>query len=138
MKWAAIDLSFIGVVAFMGACVLVSCLPSPARIETAHAVLNALTEVVDPSYEAARIGCKAADDAAIALARADAITLAELDTRVAKSREACDKVFHTYEEIIRLQQTARATLDAADGDEQALSEAEALIRKMRELWGKRP
>lgn len=107
-----------------------------ARIEAAHSALNMLTDAVDPAYEAARVGCKAADDAAITLTRADLLTIEQLDSRVRESRAKCDKTFGVFEKVRELQAAARAALDRAAGDEGALSQAEAAIRDIRALWRK--
>jgi hypothetical protein len=110
-----------------------------ARIQTAQVALNVMTEIVDPAYEATRVGCDAAEVGAVALADAKKITVNELQGRIQENRARCDRVISIYEQMIVLQKTARELLQAAgDGDEQALNQAEAQLAQIRALWNQKP
>lgn len=119
---------------------LVSCVScAQARIQEANIALNTMTDIVDPAYEATRIGCDAAEVGAVALADAKKISVDELVGRIAENRARCNRVMSIYERMIQLQKTARAQLDAAGkGDTQALNDAEVKLAEIRALWNVKP
>jgi len=117
-----------------------ACAPTAsARFNSAQTALNVLTDVVDPAYEATRVGCDAAEVAAVALAELNEISYAELDIRIRENRDRCNKVITIYEAMIDLQRAAREALEMARaGDEQALNQAEETIRAIRRVWQEKP
>lgn len=110
-----------------------------ARINQAQTALNVMTDIVDPAYEATRVGCDAAEVGAVALADARKITVDELQGRIQENRARCNRVITIYEQMIELQKAAREALQLAEaGDEQALNQAEEKLAAIRTLWNEKP
>jgi predicted RNA-binding protein with PIN domain len=119
---------------------MLSCTPSSsARINVTQTALNVLTDVVDPAYAATRVGCDAAEQAALTLQGAGQISIAELDARIRDSRARCDRAIAVYEQMVELQTEARKALERAQhGDQPALEQAELLLEDIRHLWRENP
>jgi exonuclease VII small subunit len=110
-----------------------------ARVAQAQTALNVMTDIVDPAYEATRVGCDAAEVGAVALADAHKINIDELRGRIQETRARCDRVITIYERMIELQKAAREALKLAEtGDDQALAQAEQQLNEIRALWNEKP
>lgn len=77
-----------------------------------HRGLNTATDYVDPTYEAAVIECDAQEEDVIARHSPDERAAAA--EALAIVRERCDVVFASFEELRTMQDTLRATADAAE------------------------
>lgn len=109
-----------------------------ARVQAAETALNVLTDIVDPAYEATRVGCDAAERAALILAEDQKIDVDELTSRIQENRQRCDKVISIYEQMITLQRNARELLRVSSDNEQALNQVEADLAQIRQLWREKP
>lgn len=124
---------------WLGLGVFCCTMTASARVAQAQTALNVMTDIVDPAYEATRVGCDAAEVGAVALADARKITIDELQGRIQDTRARCDRVITLYERMIELQKTAREALKLAEaGDEQALNQAETKLAEIRALWNEKP
>lgn len=100
-----------------------------AQQREAHEVLNAITDVADPTYQMAVDACDAARDAIIAR---EGTTYEDDRAAMDRVHEICDPMVLGFEALRASQVTARVAIDSGDlGATAATAVAEAL-----ELWNR--
>lgn len=91
--------------------VALSACASSRHIETAHEVLNVITDVAQPSYDVTAGFCTQAQ---WAITRDRDRTVQQKKAAVAKLRTECHRIYAIFEQIIDKQKKARALLNAAE------------------------
>lgn len=101
------------------------------RAEGMHAVLNTVTDVVDPLSATTVIACDAAE--AVVVVRRGT-TQAEDEAAMAEIRGHCDRVHAAFEAVRQAQLAARAAVDLAraEGTDEAIERAMKAIGAMHE------
>lgn len=84
---------------------------SGQHIETAHEVLNVITDVAQPSYEVLAGFCTQAQ---WAITRDASRSVSTKKAAVAKVRTGCHRVYDLFEAVIVKQSEAREVLDVAE------------------------
>lgn len=102
---------------------------SDQRAEGAHAVLDTVTDVVDPLYQAAALGCDATEGVIVARES----TREDDDRDLAEVREVCDRIFAAFEAVRQAQLAARAAIEAAREDAESTEAQEAAVQAVSAL-----
>lgn len=120
----------VAILAFIALAALPACgTLSDQRAEGAHAVLDTVTDIVDPLYQAAALGCDATEGVIVARES----TREEDDRDLAQVREACDRVFAAFEAVREAQLAARAAVEAARESAESTEAQEAAVRAVSAL-----
>lgn len=92
-----------------GACVALASTAGCGGAAEQHRTLNTISDVVDPSYDAALSACDAAEDFIV---RRQPSTIEADRADIARIREACDRVFGAFELVRLAHRSARAAVDS--------------------------
>jgi hypothetical protein len=113
---------------------------SQARAEGMHEVLNVVTDVADPLYEASVSTCDATEGYVVRAAESHA----DGEAGLAEVRAICDRIFAAFEALRRAQLGARSAVDAALEDPSlserfvsavtAVQELQRAAQAAKEVW----
>lgn len=110
------------------------------RAEDIDRVLNIITDVVDPLYEASVLGCDATEGLVIEQAE----TREEAEAELGEVRGVCDRIFAGFETVRNSQRLARAAVvalreDESDGEKlgavlEAVDALQDAAREAQRIW----
>lgn len=112
---------------------------SESKAADMHQGLNMITDVVDPLYEAAVIGCDSTEKVIVLRTS----TREEDERDLAEVRNVCDRTFHAFEAIRQAQVVARAAVSTARAQStqeafapaiEAMAALARAIENARQVW----